>query len=76
MELERPLKMHASFSSFKYAAVKRVTQLGQLPDLIPDFYALNGGVALQIDSTDDNIAELPQDVDSLKSIIARLISKT
>jgi transposase len=49
--------------------------MDQMPESTPVFDALDGGAALQIDGTDVNIAELPQDVDALKSIIARLISK-
>ena len=46
-----------------------------MPESIPVFDALDASPALQIDCADVNIAELPQDVDALKSIIARLISK-
>ena len=46
-----------------------------MPESTPVFDAIDGCAALQIDGADVNIAELPQDVDSLKSIIARLISK-
>jgi hypothetical protein len=47
--------------------------MDQMPESTPVFDALDGGAALQIDGTDVNIAELPQDVDALKSIIARLL---
>jgi len=50
--------------------------MDQVPESTPVFDALDGSAALQIDGANVNIAELPQDVDSLKSIIARLISKT
>jgi transposase len=50
--------------------------MDQMPESTPVFDALDGSAALQIDGANVNIAELPQDVDSLKSIIARLISKT
>ena len=49
--------------------------MDQMPESTPVFDALDGGAALQIDGASVNIAELPQDVDALKSIIARLISK-
>jgi hypothetical protein len=49
--------------------------MDQMPESAPVFDALDGCAALQIDGADVNIAELPQDVDSLKLIIARLISK-
>jgi len=47
--------------------------MDQMPESTPVFDALDGCAALQIDGTDVNIAELPQDVDALKSIIARLL---
>jgi len=50
--------------------------MNQMPESTTVFDSLNGGLALQIDGVEVNIAELRQDVDSLKSIIARLISKT
>ena len=49
--------------------------MDQMPESTPVFDALDGCAALQIDGASVNIAELPQDVDALKSIIARLISK-
>jgi hypothetical protein len=49
--------------------------MDQMPESTPVFDALDASPALQIDGADVNIAELPQDVDALKSIIARLISK-
>jgi transposase len=47
--------------------------MDQMPESTPVFDALDGGAALQINGADVNIAELPQDVDALKSIIARLL---
>jgi len=47
--------------------------MDQMPESVPVFDALDGSAALQIDGANVNIAELPQDVDSLKSIIARLL---
>ena len=47
--------------------------MDQMPESTPVFDALDGSAALQIDGADVNIAELPQDVDALKSIIARLL---
>jgi len=44
-----------------------------MPESVPVFDALDASPALQIDCADVNIAELPQDVDALKSIIARLL---
>ena len=47
--------------------------MDQMPESTPVFDALDGSAALQIDGANVNIAELPQDVDALKSIIARLL---
>jgi hypothetical protein len=47
-----------------------------MPESTPDFDALFGGLVSKADGADVNIAEVSQDIDSLKSIIAWLISKT
>jgi len=47
--------------------------MNHMPESTPVIDALNSGAALQVDRANVNILELPQELDSLKSIIARLI---